>query len=663
MFALVLAAVAILAIALIVCFGGALVAVACVGLGALSSSAGGRAPRGARGGAPPLPPELDGLPDDIREKVVLNYEPRGLQANPEFLPAVGDPPALREIDRAISAGCVREPSLYAQSRPGTVDGYAVRIFPKGWHIYKTFLGFVTEEQVKEYTAKNPDRPSWCGDQYLTYAIARTDWGTIVSFRLEADLVLLDFFDVSNLERLVAEIKELAAEFPPSLPAEKAIRVLRLSTGFGLEPADHLRTLAETYPTWPSIWYYTEPALPRNTPTHCGPRYIEGLNPIGAFKGVHTADLAVFQVVFARHPAIDGLVREAIRSRFDEAGAFYHEEYLVKGSALASKLRFDRDDPVCWTNWRFEGFTPPEGGLRLQHSVMKFASSSRRAPNHGFALAKFYSMNGAPLRDLPRAGALPRRPHILAYNVHGFVSLDADAPVSKTRGGVGALLKRYAPAVEYVVLTEAPAGGQKLRELLAGYPHWLSARNGARDRSAAVVVAAKRPLVGVEIIATDGGDRSSPYWVHREQILFKTSGGLRGVALHLEIGSRYFAGVAGAEDGNRARRAENAALRTKQLETILARRPDFLVGDFNFTLDDPERSFLEGRGYVPANGGRDNSTPYNRVDHFFVREGLAGGLAPGDNVLLRCNYSDHLPMLQALPRGPQNAGAADRPHTE
>jgi len=646
----ILATVVVLVVILIAYLAGALVAFVGVGVGAaLSSCAAAAAVLG--GAEPPLPPELDDLPADIREMVALNHKARGLQENPEFLPAVGSPPALCEIDKAISAGCVKEPSLYAQSRADTVDGYAVRVFPKGWHIYKTFLGFVTEAQVTDFARKHPNRPSWCGDKYLTYAVARTDWGSIVSFRLEKDLVLLDYFNTANLERLVAEIDSLKGEFPSSRPAKDVITTLRNATGFGLEPADHIRALAKTYPSWSSVWYYTEPALPQNTATHCGPRLVEGLNPIGAVKDVHSTDLAIFDVVLARHPAIDGLVRDGIRSRLDESGVFYHEEYLVKGSAQTAKLRFDGDDPVCWTRWEFEGFTPPKKGLHLEYTVKKFSSSNRVAANYRFALAKFYSVNDTPLRDLPEARALPRRPHVLSYNVHGFVSLNADIPLGKTRGDVAGLLKRYAPAVEFVVLTEVETSGQKLRELLAaaGYPYHTSAPNGARDRSALIVVAAKRPLAGAKIIVTDSPAvqmaRTVSRPIHRKQILFTTAEGLRGVALHLDIGLRY---VANEEGTNEERRAANSVLRTTQLTTILEHRPDFLVGDFNFVLNDPERRFLEERGYVPANDDRENSTPYNRVDHFFVRRELAGSLPADGNVLLRCNFSDHLPMLQALP---------------
>ena len=601
-----------------------------------------------------LPPELGSLPAELRGMVVLNHRPAGLPPSSEFLDAVGRPAALSAIDAAISAGCVKEPSLYALSREDTVDGFAVRIFPKGWHLYKTFLGFVGGEQARAFALKHPRRPSWFGDKFLTYAIARSDWGSISSFRLEEDLVLLDYFNVANLERLVAEIEGGGGVAPAAV-----VERLRRATGLGLSPAEQVRGLAATYPTWPALWYYTEPALPQNTASHCECREVAGLNPMGTMKGVYALDLAVFDAVLARYPAIDGLVRDGVRSRVDEAGVFYHEEYLVKGSAQASKLSFDAVDPVCWTSWAFAGFAPPPGGLRLDYIVMRFGV--RRPPNARFALARFFLENATPVRALPVPPSQP--PLLLAFNVHGFVSLDAERPRRETRAEVLGLLRRFAPAVTFVVLTEAPRGGSRseLRALLAdaGFPHSAEAPNGARDHSSLIVLAAKRPLVGVEVVSADRPafrhGRGVAAGTHRKQLLFAAAEGLRGAAVHLEIGRRL---VVGAPETNETIRAENSALRAAQLETVLARRPDFLVGDFNFTLDDPECRLLAERGFVPANDARENSTPYNRVDHCFVRRELAASLPPGGgNRLLHCNLSDHLPMLQALPWGPSEAAPA------
>lgn len=593
-----------------------------------------------------LPPELRdaGLAPEVLSKVRVNPEVRGLPRNDDFLPAVGNPPALRALDAAISNGCVGAPSLYEQSRPAVVDGYAVRVFPKGWHIYKAFLGFLSEEQIRRFARDNPGRPSWLGDQYLTYAIARTDWGSVVSFRLEADLVLLDYFNPANLERLFAEIESLSAEFSRSRPAAQVVRSIRLATGFGMSPAEHLQALYDLYPVWRELWVYTAPRVPRRTSLHCHNRRVEGLNPLGAVREVHATDLAIFDVVLARHPAIDGLVRDSVLSMFDEAGVFYHEEFLVKGSAQLAKLRFDAEDPVCWVNWPLRDFAPPPGGIHLTYGVKKFASSDRVSPNTQFALARFYANHAAPP---PPVASLPRAPLALFYNVHSFASLNADDP--PMLGRVEKLVARYAARVEVVALAEVE-GRAKTGDMLirCGFPHVVVAVNGARDRSAMLVVAAKSPLTDVSIVDTAAGvpeytrGRINP--VHREQIVFTTREGLRGAAVHLEIGRRL---VVGDEDVNAERQVLNSSLRITQLERLLKEKLDFIIGDFNFVLESAEANFLKERGFVPTHGD-EQSTPYNRVDHFFARRELVEKLSANSNALISCNYSDHLPMVQTLP---------------
>lgn len=663
---LILAVLVVLALLVIALAAGAGTALLLLGASAVNALAGSRSERplgtpqqGARLGgapapdaeAPPLPPELDSLPDAIKKKILVNPEVRGLYPNPDFLPAIGASPELRALDEAISAGCVAEPSPYEQSKPGVVDGYAVRIFPRGWRIYKAFLGFLSEKQVRGFAEKNPDRPSWMGDKYLTYAIARTDWGSIVSFELKQDLVLLDYFHLANLEKLLAEIESLSAEFPRGRSARDVVRAIRIATGYGLTPAEHLKILAELYPGWRGLWFYTEPRLPLRTSLHCHHRRVEGLNPLGAVRDVHATDLSVFDVVLARHPGIDGLVRDSVLSQLDESGVFYHEEYLVKGSAQIAKLAFDYRDPVCWVNWNIRGFTPPKEGLHLEYSVKKFASSDRISPNSNFALARFYVEN-AP--HLPPAADLPRPPLLFFYNVHSFASLNANVPEAATRRHIEQLIGRYASTVEIVSLAEVSLTRTKISGLLAdaGFGHAVVVDNGARDHSSRLVVAAKTPLDLVAVVDTSvpapafTEGRVNP--IDRKQVVFRTQSGMLGAAVHLEIGRRL---VVNNETVNEERRKGNAAIRIGQLETLLKHPLDFIAGDFNFTLEDPEVGFLADRGFVPTHTGDQNSTPYNRVDLFFVRRGLLKGLGPASNILLKCNYSDHLPMVQSLPVAP------------
>ena len=50
-----------------------------------------------------------------------------------------------------------------------------------------------------------------------------------------------------------------------------------------------------------------------------------------------------------------------------------------------------------------------------------------------------------------------------------------------------------------------------------------------------------------------------------------------------------------------------------------------------------------------NNDTQNSTPYNRVDHCFIRKSInnKNNKIIKNNKLLKCNYSDHLPMFQKL----------------
>ena len=68
-----------------------------------------------------------------------------------------------------------------------------------------------------------------------------------------------------------------------------------------------------------------------------------------------------------------------------------------------------------------------------------------------------------------------------------------------------------------------------------------------------------------------------------------------------------------------------------LEKILYHNPDILIGDFNFTLEDDETKFLIAKKYFPQNTDINNSTPYNRVDHCFIKNKKPNNYK--DNILL------------------------------
>ena len=114
--------------------------------------------------------------------------------------------------------------------------------------------------------------------------------------------------------------------------------------------------------------------------------------------------------------------------------------------------------------------------------------------------------------------------------------------------------------------------------------------------------------------------------------------------HLEIGERYKSRAGNFKMSHDLRITidDNQAHRKLQMEAICRKRPDIIIGDFNFESDEPEFEYTTSQGYETTK--HDYTTPFgSQVDWVFDREGR--------NVIqqerLNFAYSDHLPILAVL----------------
>lgn len=253
-----------------------------------------------------------------------------------------------------------------------------------------------------------------------------------------------------------------------------------------------------------------------------------------------------------------------------------------------------------------------------------------APREAAAARRRFADPAGPPAPAPAPGAA------LFYNVHEF----RDALGEGRRADIAALIAALdAPCVFLAEATPLPAA----RAALRAYPHLLVAANGGTR----LVAAWKDPAaaaVAVPTLAPDGA---------RDCILY-ASRGLRLAAVHLEIGARpapETGAPTAAAAGNASIRADNARIRIGQLAALLAHEPDVLLGDFNFELGGDEDRWLRARGFAPVNDDREPSTPFNRVDHCYVRAALAEKFPRSSNSLLPAPYSDHRPMVQLLGQPP------------
>jgi endonuclease/exonuclease/phosphatase family metal-dependent hydrolase len=234
------------------------------------------------------------------------------------------------------------------------------------------------------------------------------------------------------------------------------------------------------------------------------------------------------------------------------------------------------------------------------------------------------------------------PSILFYNVHEYI----DPRGADRRFEIRTLVADAADAgAECVALAEA-APLAAARAALAPYPYRLTTSNGGT----LLALGWRDPLATALVVPTTGS---------RNCILYNTRA-RRIAVVHLEIGARPLPddpGDLARVAKNRETRGANAAERIQQLEALVAHDPDMLIGDFNFELGGAEDAWLRARGYRAVNGATPHSTPFNRVDHCYVRaaENTSGSNGNGaqkypaaSNVLMPLAHSDHRPMVQFMP---------------
>ena len=599
------------------------------------------------------------LPPEIFNKIKFNRPVLGLPSS-SFSSQIKNNKELLKLDSILEKGCVDQPGIYNISKPDIVDGWHVRIIPKGTNIYKSFQGFVTEDQIKKYNKNDPTRPSWFGNKYGVYAITRTDWNCMVSFKLTKDIVLIDYFDEHNLQKIVDLVND-----------KDIINTVKMSTGFKMTLSDQIRYLYKTYPKWNEIWIYTKPVLPKKTYIYCNPKKLPKFNPIGAIAMIHAHDIQLFRRVFVKFPKIDGMVRHQIQSGIDEGGVFYHEEFIIKGSSQLDKLKFDRSDPLCWINWKIKDLEIPKDGITISYnSGSKFANTNKLSPNENFKLIKFHSNNKKCLELVP----LQKNDKILlSYNLHNFQNLDPNVSNNSNTLNILGLVSKYQNNAEILCFQETSFKTLKDKtyfetELMSmGFKHFIYAKNGdytfkdtdidttliccfSKNGKFSVVdttITQKEYAYSIEskkYITPNGASTSEDglslnRFENRRQILIESNTIGIVCIVHLSIGVRETTNPT----INIPIRFANSNLRILQLTKILLYEPDIIIGDFNFTADDPEAKFLLSKGYqLPTEIQlNEKSTPHNRVDLCFSKKQL------GNNVLLKCNYSDHLPMIQTL----------------
>jgi endonuclease/exonuclease/phosphatase family metal-dependent hydrolase len=234
--------------------------------------------------------------------------------------------------------------------------------------------------------------------------------------------------------------------------------------------------------------------------------------------------------------------------------------------------------------------------------------------------------------------------ICSYNVHGWVNIDDSIDNHKNFYNILDLLTKC--KADIIVLQEVCLQGGFDEEVIfehfrqLGYMDYAIAQNGGcflnRFASDYIMIFSKKMLENSQIL------KSKPFIFTRNCILVEYAN-TKILLVHLEIGKRYH-----HLDFNSPTRKKfidrNVDMRTDQLREFLKTNPDIIVGDFNFGLDEFELGWVQKNGFEYC-GNLINTTPYNRTDMVFTKKDK--GIRHINSVTIKCNYSDHLPILCEL----------------
>ena len=345
----------------------------------------------------------------------------------------------------------------------------------------------------------------------------------------------------------------------------------------------------------------------------------------------------------------------IKTSLDYGGKYYHEEIALKNNSIIEKCIFDNDDSLYWKNWEIKNLYN-YSGIQLNYSVTKFTSNNLRS-NENFALVKFYNDNNLDPIVLDK-----KLKFILSFNVHMFINLNIKISYNENIENILNLINLYKDNLEIICFQEVVFNNKIISEKIITlikeiYPYVYFCENGSRNNQLTVACKKKYNYQIINLKISNNEEKKYFNNLYNSEYFFK--GALSKIMRNIIIINTEYGKIANIQLDYGLKNVKNtnntindninkinSKLRILMLTKLLTYSPDIIIGDFNFTSDDPETKFLIKNKYYLVESTKTLSTPYNRVDYCFIKKNKINN-KNNKNILLKCNYSMHLPMFQSL----------------
>lgn len=313
--------------------------------------------------------DLKNLPKHIRDVVVVDKKINVVPLDKGLLNYTNKNGELKKIVRELDGKCIIDgKSLYSMTDYKYVDGFHCRVLKKGTNIYKVFPGFSTEGKIKKYLSQNVDYLSFFGNKYFPYKLALDNYGSVVSFKCNRNIILIDWWNSHNLNKIISLMKAVGYG--------NYIQTFKIQNGYKITVEDQIKAIYDKYvkiKKWDSIYYYSKPVLNGEFPyQYCDYRNITNFNPM-LFKGTFYVDKVILSNIIRKYKRIDGVLRDIIPSKLEMGGLFLHEELIIKNRTILDSLKIDYDDKLHWENWGIKNkLNIPNDGIILNYDIINIS---------------------------------------------------------------------------------------------------------------------------------------------------------------------------------------------------------------------------------------------------------------------------------------------------
>lgn len=507
---------------------------------------------------------------------------------------------------------------------------------KGEYIFKGTRDFITPDLENKFLEKSdPIQPYWFGSDLVGYLYSKTYKGGLNAYKFKNDTKLFIISDTRNEKRIINFINNLSEKEEQLIGHNKKdiLDAIRVKYGYDCNIGYQIKFI-ERYTGYPDLWmsryinkdlYYPDIIKYRNH------------RVFGAGKLDRTAGR--FLCYFCSKNNYSGYCSLFNYSYFYALGILGDEIVICDQK---TNIERDTSHPLDWMSWR--KFI----NLDIDSEIFKKYSFNSIFHNKKFlgVFKQYYDNqidNNRNKQILKIIKETKPKFKFMTFNVHSFVSSNSNDSYELILNKLKELLNKF--DIDFIIMQEFASyiNDNFIENMFTEYNILKSPNLGnRRDKYFGNVLLSKDKIKKynfIELSQIKGNRRMATFFELENEIVKN----INFCGTHLEIGDRYTERSGSFKQHNQIIETYNSNVnkRILELNKIDKINPDIIMGDLNFTKDDPEFEHISVK-YIDTLV-EEYPTLFNNERVDFVLKNKKNSIKC-ESYVISYPYSDHLPII-------------------